>query len=89
MPAGLPTADGSTLNSNFGLALTAATLPALSKAPPSIHFWISSISASGILADFGGILGSSLCETTRNSVLLSGSPGSMTLPELPPCMALP
>ena len=89
VPAGLPSDAGSSLNSNFGLALAVATLPEFSSAPPSIHLRISSISASGILGEFGGILGSSLCETTRKSVLFSASPGSITLPEPPPCIAEP
>ena len=89
VPAGLPSAAGSSLNSNFGLALAVSTLPEFSSAPPSIHLRMSSISASGILGELGGILGSSLCDDTRRSVLLSGSPGSITLPEPPPCMAAP
>src|SRR4051794_23919606 len=60
LPAGLPRAEGSSLNSNFGFAFTAAVDPEFSSAPPSIHLRISSISASGILAELGGILGSSL-----------------------------
>ena len=65
VPAGLPKRDGSSLNSNLGLALTTALLPEFSSAPPSIHLRISSISASGILGELGGILGSSLCEINQ------------------------
>ncbi len=83
-PDGLPSAEGSSLNSNFGLALTAAVEPEVSSAPPSIHLRISSISASGIFAELGGILGSSLWLITPSSELPSESPGSITLPEPPP-----
>ena len=89
VPDGLPSEAGSSLNSNFGLALAEATLPVFSRAPPSIHLRMISISESGILAEAGGILGSSWCVTTRRSLLLSGSPGSTTLPEPPPCIVPP
>ena len=89
VPAGLPSDAGSSLNSNLGFVLATALLPEFSSAPPSIHLRITSISASGILGEFGGILGSSLCEITRKSVLFSASPGSITFPDPPPCIAEP
>ncbi len=89
VPDGLPSDAGSSLNSNFGFALATATLPEFSSAPPAIHLRITSISASGIFDDLGGIFGSSRCVTTRKSELPSASPGSITLPEPPPCMADP
>ena len=79
-PSGLPIADGSSLNSNFGFALTdghaAGVLerPALDPLAGS-----ASISASGILGELGGMFGSSLCVTSWKSVLPSGSPGSIDL----------
>ena len=63
-PTGLPMLEGSSLNSNFGFAFIATTLPDVSGAPASIHALITASSASGILGDFGGILGSSACVTS-------------------------
>ena len=89
-PAGLPIAEGSSLNSTFGLALTATTLPAVSRAPASIHFLITSSSASGSFGAFGRHERLVLCASTwSQSELPSGSPGSTTSPEPPPSIALP
>ena len=88
-PDGLPAASASSLNSNFGFARTATTLPEVSRAPPSIQSLMTSSSASGILGAFGGIVGWSLWVTSWKSVLESGSPGSITLPDPPPCIAEP
>ena len=87
-PTGLPMLDGSSLNSNFGFALTIAVLPEFSRAPASIHSLSSSISASGIFGDFGGIFGSAVCITTPKSVLALESPASITFPEPPPAIAV-
>jgi hypothetical protein len=60
-PTGLPAASGSSLNSNLGFALTTAALPDVSGAPASIQSRMTSISASGILGEFGGMFGCSWC----------------------------
>jgi len=84
----LPMADGSSLKSSFGF-IAAALLPAFSSAPPAIHALMMASSASGILGELGGILGSSECDTSSYKRELSGSPGSMTAPEPPPLRVLP
>ena len=67
-PTGLPMLEGSSLNSNFGLAFIATTLPEVSGAPASIQALMIASSASGILGDFGGIFGSSACVTSLPEV---------------------
>ena len=88
-PTGLPRLDGSSLNSNLGLAFIATTLPEVSGAPASIHALIAASSASGILGEAGGIFGSSAWETSCQRCEPSRSPGSTTLPDPPPCIVEP
>src|SRR5436305_1197480 len=87
-PAGLPLVIEESEISNFGLLTIFALLPEFSSAPARIHCRIVSRLSPGIIADLGGMLGCCLCETRRNSRLLSGSPGLMTSPELPPAIRL-
>ena len=89
-PPACPCADGSSLNSNFGLALAGCDAPRGLERPGFDPACGSRRSRRrGSSGDFGGILGSSLWLITRRSVLPSASPGSTTLPEPPPCIAAP
>src|SRR5258707_189955 len=86
-PSGLPLVAPLREISTFGLAGMLALLPAVSRAPAPNHLRMVSIFSAAIIGDFGGMFGSSLCETRRKSRLASGSPGLSTAPEEPPAIA--
>ena len=85
-PSGLPLLIDDRAISNFGLLAILALLPLFSRAPPRIHWRMVSTFSAGIMADFGGMKGSCLWDTSSNNRLASGSAGLMTSPELPPAM---
>ena len=74
-------------SSSLGLLGSLILLLLFSGAPPSIHFRTVSRTPSASLSPFGGMWGFSRCVLSAKRRLESGSPGLITLPELPPAMA--
>ena len=63
-----------------------ATFQFACRIPAGVSFQVWAEPGSG--GDLGGMKGSTLCETTCTILLLSGSPGLTTSPELLPCIRL-